>query len=211
MTEPEVVYEAGRGNGWDGRRGSKGPRTERPLSQRQRAILAFIIAYKEATQGHSPTIREIARATEITSTSVVTYNLERLATYGCIEWVRGGEGDGGGGGRGNDIRIPGARWVAPEGLDAPPVARPALMAAPPPMSASNLSDFATVDEVADILRIHPETVRRLIRQGRMTTALKIGNQWLVARPYLAAYAANYSNETGRRPLEQAAAWEMEYE
>ena len=77
----------------------------KPLSPRQQAILAFVVAYKEAEQGTTPTLRQIMRATGITSTSITAYNLTRLEARGYIEWIRG---------KRLDIRIPGAKWVAPE-------------------------------------------------------------------------------------------------
>lgn len=199
MSEPGPVYEARPGNGWGGPRTSNKPRTEKPLSERQRTILAFIVAYKEATQGHSPTIREIGRATDISSTSIVNYNLNQLEARGYIERT--------GNCVARDIRIPGARWIAPgepDVADAPPV-----VAQQQPVAPFAMRDYATVDEVADELDIHPESVRRLIRQGRMQ-ARKLGNQWLVSRLYLAGYAAVYRNEMGNRPLGETAAWEREY-
>lgn len=103
--------ETRRRNGWGGRRTSNRPKPPKPLSDRQRVMLAFIIRYKEATQGHSPTIREMRRATGISSTSVVNYNLSRLAARGYIELVREGAG------RALDIRVPGAKWIAPDEVE----------------------------------------------------------------------------------------------
>ena len=39
-----------------------------------------------------------------------------------------------------------------------------------------LSDYFTADEVAKALRVHPYTVRRLCREGRIS-AIKFGGQW----------------------------------
>ena len=78
-----------------------------PPDQRRRDILAYVIAYKTETQGRSPTVREIGRATGISSNSIVVRYLGQLAARGCIEWVRDG-------GKVLDIRIPGAKWVAPD-------------------------------------------------------------------------------------------------
>lgn len=58
------------------------------LSERQARILEFIRSYLEA-HNYPPTIREIGKAVQITSTSVVKYNLERLQDKGYI--VRSGE------------------------------------------------------------------------------------------------------------------------
>jgi repressor LexA len=54
------------------------------LTDRQQRILAFIRQYLEE-HSYPPTIREISKATGITSTSVVKYNLERLQEKGYIE------------------------------------------------------------------------------------------------------------------------------
>ncbi len=57
---------------------------DKPLSKRQQKILDYIYEY---LQEHSrpPTIREIGSATEITSTSVVNYNLQRLVERDLVE------------------------------------------------------------------------------------------------------------------------------
>jgi len=39
-----------------------------------------------------------------------------------------------------------------------------------------LSAYFTVDEVAKALRVHPYTVRRLCREGKIL-AIKFGGQW----------------------------------
>ena len=54
------------------------------LSDRQERILAYIRIYVEANR-FPPTIREIGKAVDISSTSVVKYNLERLQEKGYIE------------------------------------------------------------------------------------------------------------------------------
>lgn len=54
------------------------------LSKRQKNILAFMDEY--VTQhGYPPTIREIGMATDINSTSVVNYNLNKLVDAGYLE------------------------------------------------------------------------------------------------------------------------------
>lgn len=57
---------------------------EKPLSKRQRNILNYILNYLQEHH-RPPTIREIGKATNITSTSVVNYNLERLTERGFLE------------------------------------------------------------------------------------------------------------------------------
>jgi repressor LexA len=54
------------------------------LSERQERILAFVRSYIEK-HAYPPSFREIGRATNISSTSVVKYNLERLQDRGYIE------------------------------------------------------------------------------------------------------------------------------
>ena len=54
------------------------------LSERQQRIMAFIEEYLEE-HNYPPTIREIGKAVDISSTSVVKYNLERLQDKGLIE------------------------------------------------------------------------------------------------------------------------------
>lgn len=56
------------------------------LSERQRNILRFMEAYIE-NNGFPPTIREIGEATDINSTSVVNYNLNKLVQAGFLTRV----------------------------------------------------------------------------------------------------------------------------
>jgi len=54
------------------------------LSERQRHILKFMFDYMQ-DNGYPPTIREIGEATDINSTSVVNYNLNKLVDAGYLE------------------------------------------------------------------------------------------------------------------------------
>lgn len=54
------------------------------LSERQRNILRFMDRYLH-DHGFPPTIREIGEATDIDSTSVVNYNLNKLSEAGFVE------------------------------------------------------------------------------------------------------------------------------
>jgi repressor LexA len=54
------------------------------LSERQRNILTFMDRYVR-THGFPPTIREIGEATDINSTSVVNYNLNKLVRLGYLQ------------------------------------------------------------------------------------------------------------------------------
>jgi len=57
------------------------------LSERQQNILEFLAEYVEEN-GYPPSIREIGAAADISSTSVVSYNLERLQERGYISRER---------------------------------------------------------------------------------------------------------------------------
>lgn len=57
---------------------------EKPLSERQKNILAFIREYVQENT-RPPTIREIGRAAKISSTSVVNYNLTKLKEKGFLD------------------------------------------------------------------------------------------------------------------------------
>lgn len=57
---------------------------KRKLSDRQRRMLDFILSFSEES-GYPPSIREIGRAVDISSTSVVNYNLNRLVEEGYLD------------------------------------------------------------------------------------------------------------------------------
>lgn len=57
---------------------------DKPLSERQQNMLAFINEYV-AENSRPPTIREIGKAVNISSTSVVNYNLTKLKERGFLE------------------------------------------------------------------------------------------------------------------------------
>jgi repressor LexA len=58
-------------------------RDRNKLSERQRNILKYMETYLD-THGFPPTIREIGEATDIKSTSVVNYNLNKLVSAGYL-------------------------------------------------------------------------------------------------------------------------------
>lgn len=58
-------------------------RDRNKLSERQRNILKYMENYLD-THGFPPTIREIGEATDIKSTSVVNYNLNKLVSAGYL-------------------------------------------------------------------------------------------------------------------------------
>ncbi|MCP5094309.1 MAG: transcriptional repressor LexA [Chloroflexi bacterium] len=57
---------------------------EKPLSERQKNILAFISQYVQENH-RPPTIREIGKNVKISSTSVVNYNLTKLKEKGYLD------------------------------------------------------------------------------------------------------------------------------
>ncbi|MFO7683183.1 MAG: transcriptional repressor LexA [Chloroflexota bacterium] len=57
---------------------------KKSLSERQKNILGFIYSYRQE-HDRPPTIREIGSAVDISSTSVVNYNLTRLEERGYLE------------------------------------------------------------------------------------------------------------------------------
>jgi len=58
-------------------------RTSKGLTQRHQKILDYLA--KRMNKGYPPSIREIGEATDISSTSVVTYYLKQLEEWGYIE------------------------------------------------------------------------------------------------------------------------------
>lgn len=60
-----------------------------------------------------------------------------------------------------------------------------------------IANYAGVKEVSERLNIHPESVRRLIRQGKLP-AIKFGNKWLVSKSDLEQYASRYDPRPGNK-------------
>ena len=60
-----------------------------------------------------------------------------------------------------------------------------------------LDDYFNVIEASRRLRVHPETVKRLCRQGDLP-AIKIHNTWLISRDTLDNFAAVYISKRGAR-------------
>ena len=56
--------------------------------------------------------------------------------------------------------------------------------------------FADVLAISQRLGIHPESARRLVRQGRIPGAFKFGNKWLLERDKLEQFAATYDGRPG---------------
>lgn len=60
-----------------------------------------------------------------------------------------------------------------------------------------LENYVDVDEVSKRLQIHPESVRRLIRLGKLP-AIKFGNKWIVEKSTLEQYASHYDPRPGNK-------------
>ena len=59
-----------------------------------------------------------------------------------------------------------------------------------------LENYIDVIEASKILDVHPETVKRLIREGKLT-ATKFGNKWIMERERLQMFANTYDRRRGR--------------
>jgi len=60
-----------------------------------------------------------------------------------------------------------------------------------------LNDYFNVIEAGRRLKVHPETVKRLCRQGDLP-AVKVHNTWLISRDILDNFAATYVPKRGAR-------------
>lgn len=60
-----------------------------------------------------------------------------------------------------------------------------------------LDSYFNVIEASHRLKVHPETVKRLCRQGDLP-AIKIRNTWLINQDILDNFAATYSPKRGAR-------------
>lgn len=65
------------------------------------------------------------------------------------------------------------------------------------MSENSFENYVTVAEAAKRLNIHPESVRRLIRGGKLP-ARKFANTWLIERTTLDQFASNYDPRPGKK-------------
>ena len=59
-----------------------------------------------------------------------------------------------------------------------------------------LENYVDVIEASKILDVHPETVKRLIREGKLA-AIKFGNKWIMERNRLQMFANTYDGSRGR--------------
>lgn len=60
------------------------PKPKTRLSDRARAVLNFLVSYKCAHDGNSPSLREIGDQIGVSSTSLLDYYLKELETAGYI-------------------------------------------------------------------------------------------------------------------------------
>lgn len=56
--------------------------------------------------------------------------------------------------------------------------------------------LVTAYEAARELRVHPKTVRRLLRQGKLA-GVKLANRWLIEQTTLETFGKNYIGKKGR--------------
>ena len=61
----------------------------------------------------------------------------------------------------------------------------------------SFDDYQTVQDAAERLNIHPESVRRLIRQGKLP-ARKFANTWLIEKGVLEQFASHYDPRPGNK-------------
>ena len=59
------------------------------------------------------------------------------------------------------------------------------------------SDLVSAFEAAQILNVHPKTVGRLLRLGRLS-GLKIANRWVIEEATLAKFSRGYVGKKGWR-------------
>ena len=67
------------------------------------------------------------------------------------------------------------------------------------MATSPFDNYLDLVEAARILRIHPQSLRRLIKQKKVPAMLFAG-KYLIERDKLEMFKANYDPRPGRKPL-----------
>lgn len=60
-----------------------------------------------------------------------------------------------------------------------------------------LEKYLDVLEASRVLNIHPESVRRLIRQGKLP-GIRFSNKWLIERDVLEQFASHYDPRPGQK-------------
>ena len=57
-------------------------------------------------------------------------------------------------------------------------------------------DFLTTPEASSILGLHPETIKRLCRLGKLRGE-KVNNGWLIPKKEVESFASTYTETRGR--------------
>jgi excisionase family DNA binding protein len=65
--------------------------------------------------------------------------------------------------------------------------------------ATPFENYLYLLEAARVLQIHPQSLRRLIKQGKMPATLFAG-KYLIERDKLEMFKANYDPRPGRKPI-----------
>lgn len=63
-----------------------------------------------------------------------------------------------------------------------------------------LPELLDTAEVAHYLKLHPETIKKWIRQGKITGAVKCGNKWRVRSDLLFQDLINFKDYRRDKPL-----------
>lgn len=71
-------------------------------------------------------------------------------------------------------------------------------AASPPPSRSSFEQWSDINEAARELGIHPQSLRRLIKQNRIGARF-FGGKYLIGREQLEMFKTNYDPRPGRKP------------
>ena len=77
-------------------------KTKEQVKEREKEVFQFIVDYKVENDGISPTLREIAKALNFSTTSLVNLYLQKLRLSGRISWS---------GTLSRSIQVVGGRWV----------------------------------------------------------------------------------------------------
>ena len=64
-----------------------------------------------------------------------------------------------------------------------------------------LDGYSNITKAAEILCLHPGTVKRLCREGKLI-AEKVHNMWLIHDDTLSDFAARYSGRRGRPKIKK---------
>jgi excisionase family DNA binding protein len=67
------------------------------------------------------------------------------------------------------------------------------------MAVNPFDNYLDLVEAARILRIHPQSLRRLIKQKKIPAVLFAG-KYLIERDKLEMFKANYDPRPGRKPV-----------